>query len=122
MFFSFHEGTLIIGKMVERKSFLAIQSICIVYPNKENMIIVPITKRMEIIMSIQNCPISWKNIIYRENGGRKSFSCKSKSPILCILTWRSHFTVEHYYKENGGKKSFSCKFKASRCCFLTWRI
>ena len=33
--------------------FLQIQSIYIVYPNVENMIIVPITKTMEIITSIQ---------------------------------------------------------------------
>ena len=32
--------------------FLQIQSINIVYPYKENMIVAPITKRMKIIMSI----------------------------------------------------------------------
>ena len=66
------------------KAFLEIQSINIMYPNVENMIIVPITKRMEIIMSIQVCLISWMNFDYKENGGKKSFSCKSKASILCI--------------------------------------
>ena len=36
-----------------KKFFFQIQSINIMYPNKENMIVVPITKRMEIIMSTQ---------------------------------------------------------------------
>ena len=57
------------------------QSINIVYPNMKNMIVVPITKGMDIIMSIQVCLISWMNINYKENGGRNSFSCKSKASI-----------------------------------------
>ena len=40
-------------KWQKEKLFLQIQSINITYPNEENMILVPITKRMEIIMSIQ---------------------------------------------------------------------
>ena len=40
---------MIIRKMVERKAFLA----NIKYPNLENMIVAPITKRMEIITRIQ---------------------------------------------------------------------
>ena len=35
------------------------------------MIAVPITKRMEIIMNIQDCLISQININYEENGGKK---------------------------------------------------
>ena len=41
-------------------------------------------KKMEIIMSIQVCLISQMNFDYKENGGKKSFSCKSKASILCI--------------------------------------
>ena len=40
-----------------KKHFLHIQSINIMYPNEENMIVVPITKKIEIIMSIQVCLI-----------------------------------------------------------------
>ena len=70
--------------MAERKLCLQIQSINIVYPNMENMIVMPITKRMEIIMSIQVCLISWMNINYKENRGKKSFSCKSKASMSYI--------------------------------------
>ena len=42
------------------------------------MIVVPIRKRIEIIMSIKVCPISWMNINYKKNGGKKSFSCSPK--------------------------------------------
>ena len=49
------------------------------YPNKDNMIVVPITIRMEIIMSIEVCPIPQANISYKDNGEKKSFSCKSKA-------------------------------------------
>ena len=36
-------------------------------------------KRMENIMSIQDCLILRINFGYMENGGKKSFSCKSKA-------------------------------------------
>ena len=55
--------------MAEKMLFLQIQSNNIVYPNKENMIAVPITKRMEIVMSIQLYLISQMNFDYKENGG-----------------------------------------------------
>ena len=55
---SFHRGTLITRKMVGKKFFLQIQSINIMCPNKENMIVMPITKRMEIIMNTYVCLIS----------------------------------------------------------------
>ena len=41
-----------------KKVFLQIQSINIMYPNLENMIVVPIRRGMVIIMSIQVCLIS----------------------------------------------------------------
>ena len=51
-----------------------IQSIKIVYPNVEIMIVVPITKGMEIIKSIRVCLISQMNFDYKENDGKKGFS------------------------------------------------
>ena len=58
--------------MVERKLFLQIQSINIMYPNEENMIVMPITKRTKMVMSIQVCVISWKNIDYEEMVEKKA--------------------------------------------------
>ena len=43
------------------------------YPNVENKIVMPITKGMEIIKSIQVCLISLKNFDFKENGGKKLF-------------------------------------------------
>ena len=64
----------------EKQSFSCkSKSINIVYPNEKNMIVVPIIKGMEIITSIQVCLISWMNSNYKENGGKKIFSCKSRS-------------------------------------------
>ena len=40
-------------------------------PNRENMIVVPITKRKDIIMSVQVCLISPINFDYKENDGKK---------------------------------------------------
>ena len=62
-----------------KKLFLQIQSINIVYPNVENMIVVPITKRTEIIVGTQVCLIPWLNFHYEENGGKKCFSYKTKA-------------------------------------------
>ena len=45
----------------------------------ENIIVMPIGKRMEITISIQVCLISRMNTNYKENGGKKSFSCKPKA-------------------------------------------
>ena len=44
-----------IGKWWKEKLFLQIQSINIMYLNEEKIIVVPITKTTEIIMSIQVC-------------------------------------------------------------------
>ena len=103
-----------------------------VYRNMENMTVMSITKRVEIIMSIQVYLIPQINLDYKENGGKKSFSCKSKAPNIvqpnvediivaliikrmeiimsiqvCLISW-----MNFDYKENGGKKSFSCKSKS----------
>ena len=65
-------------KMVEGKLFLQIQSINITYPNVENMIAKPTTKRMEIIMCIHVCLISRMNFDYMKNGGKKAFPANPK--------------------------------------------
>ena len=75
--------------MVERKLFLPNQSSNIMFLNMENMIVVPLTKRMDIITSIQVCLIPWMNFNYKENGGKKSFSCQTKRSISCIPTQRT---------------------------------
>ena len=68
--------------MVERKLILQIQCINIVYPNVEYMIVVPITIRIDIIMSIKVCLISQMNIHYKENGGKKAFLANPKINIM----------------------------------------
>ena len=52
--------------------FLQIQSINIMYPNVKNTIVVPTTKRMEIIIRIQVCLISWMNFDSMKNGRKKA--------------------------------------------------
>ena len=42
------------------------------------MTVVPITKRMEIIMSIHACLIPRMNFDYKENGGKKAFLTNPK--------------------------------------------
>ena len=63
---------------MERKALFTIQSINIMYLNEENVIIVPITNGMEVIIRIQVCLISWMNFDNKENGGKKSFSANPK--------------------------------------------
>ena len=112
--------------MVEEKLFLQVQNSNIVSPNEENMIVMPITKRMEIIMIIHVCFISRMNFDYQENGEKKSFSYESEAcniiypndanmivvPIrkgieiitsihVCLIS-----QININYKEYGGQKSF----------------
>ena len=54
------------------------QSINIVYPNEENMIVVTITKRMDFITGIQIFLILWINFDYKVNGGKKAFLANPK--------------------------------------------
>ena len=53
-------------------------NINIMYPNVQNMIVVPATKGMEIIMSIHVCLISRMNFDYKENGEKKGFLVNPK--------------------------------------------
>ena len=57
----------------KEKLFLQIHSINTVYPNIQNMIVVPIKKRMEIIPSIQVCLISQMNFDIRKVMQKKAF-------------------------------------------------
>ena len=75
--------------MVERKLFLKIQSINIMYPNMENMIAMPITKIMEIAMGIQVCLISWMNFDYEDTGGKKAFLASPKHQYR-VSRYREH--------------------------------
>ena len=68
-------------KWSNKKLLLEIKCVNIMYPNVENMIVVPITKRMEIITSIQVSPISRMNNNDKENGGKKSFSRQTNASI-----------------------------------------
>ena len=61
-----------------KKAFLANPSINIVYPNVEKMIVVPITKRMEIFISIHVCFISQMNFDYTKSGEKKAFLANPK--------------------------------------------
>ena len=55
-------------------------------------------------MSIQVCFISQTNINYKENGGKKSFSCKSKALISCIPMGERDYTA--HYKKNKGNYEY----------------
>ena len=61
----------------------------ILYLNTEIVIVVAITKRIKIIMSIQVCLISQINFDYKENRGKKNFSCKLIASKSCIAIRRT---------------------------------
>ena len=72
------------------------------YPIEENMIVVPITKRMEIATSIKICLISQMNFDYKENGRKKVFLTNPKhqyresqleNMIVVPITKRMEITV-----------------------------
>ena len=58
--------------MAEKKLFLQIQVNNIVHANVVNIIVMLITKRMEIVMSIHVYVISWMNFDYTKNGAKKA--------------------------------------------------
>ena len=62
--------------------FLPTQTINIVYPKEDNMIIVPITKRVEIILSTQVWLISRMGIKYKEMVERNFFLQIQRSNIV----------------------------------------
>ena len=64
------------------KAFHTNPSINIMKRNMENMIVMPITKLMEIITSIQACLLSRMNFDNMKNGGNKAFLA---NPIINIM-------------------------------------
>ena len=48
------------------------------YPYVGNKIVIPITKGMEIIMTIQVCLLNRMNIDYTKNDGKKAFPTNPK--------------------------------------------
>ena len=82
--------------------FLQIQSINIVYPNVKNMIAVPRTKRIEIIMSFQVRLILRMNFDFKENSGKKNF--------LAFL--KHQYRVSQY-----GEYSYSAHHSKNEDCY-----
>ena len=62
-----------------------------------NMIVMPITKGMKIVMGIQVCLISWMNFDYKQNGGKKALFANPK------LQYRVSQHGEHYCHPNNKK-------------------
>ena len=91
--------------MVERKLFFQIQSINIAYPNVENMIVVPITKRIKIVMSIHVRLISQMNFDFKENGGRKALLANPKHQYRVSQCEKHDCNANN--KKNGGCYGFS---------------
>ena len=89
-FVSFHGPTLVIRKIVERKAFLTKPKHQYHVSNKMNIIVVAITKRIEIVTSIQVCDVSWMNFDFEENGENKSFFSKTKPSKSCIPMKRTY--------------------------------
>ena len=91
-------------KMVEKKAFLSNAKVNIMYPNLENMTVVPITKRMEIIMNIQVCLISRMNNNYKGNGGKEKLYLQIQSIIIVypnkvnMIIMPNHKNSGDYYK------------------------
>ena len=63
----------------------------------ENLIVVPIIKRMKIVMSIQICLISWIDFDYEENGKKKALLANLKHQ------YRVSQYGEHDYRANNKK-------------------
>ena len=127
--------------MVERKAFVSNPKHQYRVSNMGNMIVVPITKRVETIMSIQACLFSWINFDLKENAGKKTFSHKLKHQHH-VSQWGKHDCSTHnkknrdYYEypslsqfrmnfDCNKKKGFSCKTKPSISCIQmrgTWLL
>ena len=77
------------------------------YPNEENIIIVPIAKRLDIITSIEVCLISQANINYKKNGGKESFSWKIQI-IYIVYPNKVNMIVMPNNKKNRGYCRYPC--------------
>ena len=76
------------------------QSINVVHPNEDNMTVMPITKRMEIITRTQVCLISQMNIDYKENGGKNWFFSQIQS-INIVYPNKENIVVVPNHNRNG---------------------
>ena len=125
---------------MEKKLFLEIWSINILYPNMENMIVVPNHKKEHGLLWESRFHLfhKWTMIIRKmvekpflsnpkhqyhvSQYGEHDYSVQSQknidyygNQVWCI--WWRNFD----YKENGRKESFSCKYKASISWIPMWR-
>ena len=89
--FPFHEWTLIISKMVERKAFLANPKHQYHATQWEEHVYSANNKKNEGYFGYPGFLTPWMNINYKENDGKKCFSSESKAPILCTLMRRTWF-------------------------------
>ena len=80
-----------------KKSFSYLTKASILYPNERNVIAVSVTKRMEIIKSIQVCPLSQWTLIIRTIAEGKAFLAKPK------LQYRVSQGDEHDWSDNNKK-------------------
>ena len=73
-------------------------------PNEENMIVVPMIERMEIIMSIQVCLIHEWTLILRRTMERKAFLVNPENQY-CVSQWGEHNCNANGWK-NGGYSEY----------------
>ena len=66
----------------------------------ENMIAMPITKKMEIVIGNQVCLILWMNFDYKENAGKKALLANPKHQ------YRVYQCEEHYCHANNKKNRY----------------
>ena len=62
------------------------------------MIVVPLTKRKEIITSIHVCNILWLNFDYKGNGGKKAFLANPKQQVENMIVLPNHKKDGDYYE------------------------
>ena len=69
------------------------------YPTVENIIVVPIKKRIKIIMSIQVCFILWMNFDYKENEWKEKLLLQIQS--IDIVHPNEENMMYYHNKRNG---------------------
>ena len=67
--------------MVEKKLFLTSQGLNVIYPNKENVFMVPNRKKMEMLTSIHVCHNWQNNIIPKIVWKEKLFSSSQSTNV-----------------------------------------
>ena len=74
----------------------------------ENMIVMPITKIMEIVIDIQVSLISWMNFDYKKNGGRKAFLANPNHQYHVSQYGEQDFHANN--KKNGDPYAYPCLY------------